>query len=138
MKLLAFMADNNMGTWILIGVLLLMFVGLYFFSNFSNRKRAEAHNEMVKKLKIGDKVTTIGGVYGNIFEINEEYIVIETGSENNKSYIKFNIAAIASFAPQAAEANEPGKAAEITGGKSEYQNKINGNEGPENKNDKTE
>ena len=123
-------------TWILIGVILLLFVGLYFFSNYSNRKRAEAHNAMIKKLRIGDKVTTIGGVYGVIYEIGEEYFVIETGSELNKSYIKFNIGAIANFMPQAAQAaagaetpvfaeNQP---AEASNAGDESQNRAGGTE----------
>ena len=52
-------------------------------------------------MKIGDKVKTIGGVCGYLYEINDEEntIVLETGTADKKSYVKFDKAAIYQTAP---------------------------------------
>ena len=56
---------------------------------------------MLDAMKIGDKVKTIGGVCGYLYEINndENTIVLETGTADKKSYVKFDRAAIYQTAP---------------------------------------
>ncbi len=56
---------------------------------------------MVNTLKIGDRVKTIGGICGFVAQINdaENTFVLETGLEENKSYIKFDKGAIYQTAP---------------------------------------
>ena len=43
---------------------------------------------MVESLKVGDKVTTIGGVYGKIVNIKDDEVTIETSVEKNKLVFK--------------------------------------------------
>lgn len=56
---------------------------------------------MVSSLKIGDRVKTIGGICGFVSAINdaENTFVLETGSDDNKSYVKFDKGAIYQTAP---------------------------------------
>ena len=56
---------------------------------------------MVNSLKIGDRVKTIGGICGYVAQINdaENTFVLETGLEENKSYVKFDKGAIYQTAP---------------------------------------
>ena len=70
-----------------IGVLIalvVMFVALYFFGMRPQKKQEKAQNEMRNSLKVGDEITTIGGIIGKIVSIREETCVIETAHERTK------------------------------------------------------
>lgn len=41
------------------------------------QKRMKAHGELIKGLKKGDKVVTAGGVFGQITDVKEKYVVVE-------------------------------------------------------------
>ena len=69
---------------------------------------------MVNALKKGDRVKTIGGVCGFVYEINdaENTFVLETGAEGKKSYVKFDKGAIYQTAPAQGNAVPAPKTAE--------------------------
>lgn len=83
-------------TFVIMGVLIVAIIGLFVWQTISGKKKQKEAQEMVDSLKIGDKIKTIGGVCGYLVEINnaENTIVIETGNDQNKSYIKFDKGAI--------------------------------------------
>ncbi|MBP3723735.1 MAG: preprotein translocase subunit YajC [Selenomonadaceae bacterium] len=58
-------------TW---GPAILMVAMLYFLLIRPQKAAQKKRNEMLEKLKKGDKVMTIGGLYGTIVEINERQI----------------------------------------------------------------
>ncbi|MBU5669019.1 preprotein translocase subunit YajC [Peptoniphilus sp. MSJ-1] len=64
--------------------LILMFVIFYFFLIKPQKKKANEINEMRENLKVGDKVITIGGIIGKIILVKEDYLVLETSSDNTK------------------------------------------------------
>ena len=101
--------DAGPGSWIIMGVLVLGIIALFLWSHFSNKKKKKAEQEMVSTLKIGDRVMTIGGVCGFVAQINdaENSFVLETGLEENKSFIKFDKRAIYQTAPAQGSANAP-------------------------------
>ena len=74
------------------GVIILMFVGFFWFMNRSNKKREREQLLMMDSLQIGDEVVTIGGIIGKISSIKEDSVVIESGSD--KSKIRFEKSAI--------------------------------------------
>ena len=100
--------------YIMIIVLLVAIVGMFVWSSISNKKRQKKEQEMVASLKIGDRVTTIGGICGFVAQINdaENTFVLETGLEENKSYVKFDKGAIYQTAPAQGNAVEAEKVAE--------------------------
>ena len=53
----------------------------YFLLIRPENKKKKAVNEMRASLKVGDEITTIGGVVGTICAVKEETIVIETGAD---------------------------------------------------------
>ena len=67
--------------FILIG---LMFVAMYFFMIRPQKKQERETNEMRNNLKVGDEITTIGGIIGKIVSIKEETVMIETGHDRMK------------------------------------------------------
>ena len=64
--------------------LIVMFVIFYFFMTRPQKKKANEINEMRENLKVGDKIITIGGIIGKIILVKEDYLVIETSSDNTK------------------------------------------------------
>ena len=76
-----------MTTWILIGGMIVLFGVMFFFSNKRRKKEEQARQEKMEALVPGAKILTIGGIMGEIVETHEAYIVIATGTQENKSYI---------------------------------------------------
>lgn len=77
----------------LIMVILLysvIIVALYFMLFRPQKKKQQKEDEMRSNLKIGDEITTIGGIVGKIVNIKDDSdsIVIETGSDRSKMRIK--------------------------------------------------
>lgn len=104
---------NSLPLLIVMGVLL---VGMYVMMSISQKKRQKKMNEMINQLQPGNKIKTIGGIFGTIVESIDEdnAFVIETGSEANKSYLKIDKSAVyASDAPAAAPAEEQKEEASV-------------------------
>ncbi len=93
--------ETPWGSYILMGVMLIAVIGMMIWSSISNKKKQKEAQNMVNTLKIGDRVTTIGGICGFVAQINdaENTFVLETGLEGNKSFVKFDKGAIYKTAP---------------------------------------
>ena len=68
--------------------MILMMVGVlvvfYFFGIRPQKKQEKAQNDMRNALKVGDEITTIGGIIGKVVSIKDETCVIETTRDNTK------------------------------------------------------
>lgn len=95
-NLLAEEGANNTGTIIIMIVLIVAIIGLFIWQSITGKKRQQEAQNMVNSLKVGDGVKTIGGICGVVAEINnqENTFVLETGTDANKSFIKFDKGAI--------------------------------------------
>ena len=71
-----------------IVMMVALFAIMYFMIIGPQRKREKRTKEMLAGLTVGDKLVTIGGIYGKIIKIKDDTLVLETGSEGNKSCIK--------------------------------------------------
>jgi preprotein translocase subunit YajC len=67
-------------TLTLVGFMVLMFVMFYFLIIRPQQKRAKAQQQMMSELKRGDRIITIGGIFGTIEALDEKSIVIKTES----------------------------------------------------------
>lgn len=67
-------------TILMIGLVVLVF----FFMFRSQKKQEKEANDMRNNLQIGDEITTIGGIIGEIVRIKEETVTIETGKDRTK------------------------------------------------------
>lgn len=87
---------NNIGTYIVMGVIALAIIGMFIWQSVSGKKKQKEAQNMLDGIRIGDKVKTIGGICGYIVEINNEEntFVLETGTEESKSFVKFDKGAI--------------------------------------------
>jgi preprotein translocase subunit YajC len=57
--------------------LLLMFAVFYFLLIRPQQKKQRRHQDMLKGLKVGDKVMTNGGIVGTIMEGGEQFVKLE-------------------------------------------------------------
>ena len=86
-----------MGLILGMGPLILLFVFMYVIMIRPQKKKEKELRIKISKMKVGDKIVTIGGIVGKIAKIKDDTIVIETGSIGNpaeKSFIKFEKTAI--------------------------------------------
>ena len=94
--------ENNTGSmWISIGMIVLLFVFLYFFMIKPQKKQERRDAEMRDALQVGDEVTTIGGIIGKVVSIKGETFVLETTKDKTK--IRFLKGAIRSVDVKAAD-----------------------------------
>ena len=92
---------NNPITLVLFGAIIVGMIALLVWNSISGKKKRKQAQDMVDSLKKGDRVKTIGGVCGFVYEINndENTFVLETGTDDKKSYVKFDKGAIYQTAP---------------------------------------
>ena len=63
--------------------LILIFIIFYFFLIRPQQKRAKDLQKMVDGLKKGDRVVTAGGVIGTVTSLQNDYVVIKVGDNEN-------------------------------------------------------
>ena len=65
--------------------MILIFVFFAYFMLYRPQKKQERTiNEMRSNLRVGDEITTTGGVLGTIIQIKDDFIIIETGAGKTK------------------------------------------------------
>ena len=69
------------GGWSMWIMLALIFVVMWFFMIRPQRKQQKELQNFRDSLKKGDKIVTIGGIYGTVAEIKEDSVLIEV--DNN-------------------------------------------------------
>lgn len=71
--------DTGMGSSIIM--LVVMFAIMYFILIRPENKRKKEAEQMRSALRVGDKVTTIGGIQGKVVDVKDEKFVLETGAD---------------------------------------------------------
>jgi len=63
-------------------VMLVLMVGVFYFMLIRpENKRKKENEKMRNSVKVGDKITTIGGICGTIVSVKDDKIVIETSAD---------------------------------------------------------
>ena len=93
-------ADGGTGGFLPIILLVVMVVFMFFMTRHQKKQEQEAKN-MRDNLEVGDEITTIGGIIGEIVSIKDETVTIETSKAGTK--IRFLKSAIRSVDVSAAE-----------------------------------
>lgn len=70
-----------MGDPSFIIMIVAMFGMLYFFIIRPDNKKKKEAQQLRDSLKVGDVITTIGGIVGTICKVDESTIVIETSAD---------------------------------------------------------
>ena len=99
-NLLTETSKNNGGSqissYIMMGILVLVLILFFVMSSRSNKKKKAEAEAMMAKFRKGCIVKTIGGIIGKVVAINDNdgTFILETGSNKQKSVIKFDKQAI--------------------------------------------
>lgn len=88
------------------GMLIPMFVIMYFLLIRPQQKRAKAHAKLVSELKTGDKVVTSSGIHGLVANVKEATIIVKI-ADNVK--VEMDRAAVTSVTKGDAPAELPVK-----------------------------
>lgn len=60
----------------------------YFLFILPNKKKSKKHNDLLKELKKGDTVLTVGGIKGEVAEIEEQFIQLKVDTKGNRLTFK--------------------------------------------------
>ena len=101
-------AAGSMTSVLMIAV---MFGLLYFLMIRPERKKKKEADQMRDALKVGDEVTTIGGIVGEVCHIKDDNVVIEVGADRVRlEFKKWAISSNDSAAAAAKKAAEDRRA----------------------------
>ena len=103
-------AGGGLGSWTLIIMLVLM-VGLFLVMSIPQRKREKKVKEMLSSLKPGDRVRTIGGIYGTVTSVKDDVVTMSVGPD--KVRLVFARAAIATIEDAPVEATIDGDVKDV-------------------------
>lgn len=87
---------SQWGIYVVFGLLL---VGMVLLMILPQRKQRKRQEEMMSKLTVGSIVTTIGGIVGEVVQLDDTHIWLLTGLDDNKTTMQFLRQAIHSIAP---------------------------------------
>ena len=83
------------------GMLIIMMIVLLLVMIIPQRKRDKEIKDMLASIKVGDRVRTIGGIYGTVTNIKDDIITISVGPD--KARLVFARGAIANVEDAAVE-----------------------------------
>ena len=66
------------------GLLIILMVVMFAVMIIPQRKREKKVKEMLSSLKQGDRVRTIGGIYGTISSIRDDVVTLQVGPDKVK------------------------------------------------------
>ena len=58
-------------------VIVAMFVLLWLLFIRPQRQRAQAQQQLVSGIEVGDEILTVGGIYGTVLELRDDELVLE-------------------------------------------------------------
>ena len=67
--------------------MILIFVVFYFLLIRPQRKKDKEAKAMLDNLKVGDRICTIGGIYGTIVRIKDDVLTVEVGDQKTQMMI---------------------------------------------------
>ncbi len=100
LNLLAEEAESTAGSWmqwVPIIIIVVLLVAFFIWSFISQRKKQKNFNDTINAVRPGNKVKTIGGIVGEVVEVDDEentFVLRTGGSDGNYSYMKFDKQAI--------------------------------------------
>ena len=85
-----------MGSAAIIIWILVFFGIFYFLAVRPQRRQRQAHQEMVAMLKKGDEIVTIGGMFGVVRRIGDDWVELEITKGTRVRFLKRAISQIVS------------------------------------------
>ena len=80
-------AGGSGGIIEMIVMMVVMVVIFYFLLIRPQRKKDKAVKDMLNALKVGDRICTIGGIYGTISEMKNDVVTLKVGGQQTPMVI---------------------------------------------------
>ncbi|MBP5210232.1 MAG: preprotein translocase subunit YajC [Bacteroidales bacterium] len=74
-------AQGQGGSWSFMLMLVLIFVVMWLFMIRPQQKKQKEIDKFRAGLKKGDKVVTIGGIYGTVVEVKEKTLILQVDND---------------------------------------------------------
>ena len=71
---------ESLGTWGMVIFLVAIFAIMYFLMIRPRQKQQKAQEEMMRELRVGEKVIIAGGIYGQIERLGEDTVILKIES----------------------------------------------------------
>lgn len=78
-----------------------MFIIMYLLMIKPQQKKQKEHQEMVKKLKVGDKVVTSGGIHGVIAAVKPDTLLVKVSDTTKLELSRGSVALVKSSGDEA-------------------------------------
>lgn len=65
------------------GPIILIVIVFYFMVSGSKRKQEKAKEQMLKEMKRGDRIQTIGGILGTVVEARDTEVIVKVDETSN-------------------------------------------------------
>jgi preprotein translocase subunit YajC len=92
----------------LLPMIIAMIAIFYFLVMRPQKKQEKARQEMLKTLKKGDKVVTIGGIHGVVASVRDKDVTLRVDDTGNVK-LRFSVSAISRVVTDEDEGEEPKK-----------------------------
>ena len=73
-----------LATLVQFGPFVLILLVMYFLMIRPQQKKQKEEQKMRNNLRVGDELTTIGGIKGRVVSIKDDTIMLETGNDRTK------------------------------------------------------
>ena len=74
-------APAGMPGWLLLGWFVLIAAVFYFLVMRPQKKKDQQRKAMLDKVQKGDRVMTIGGIYGEVAAVKDSYVLVQVDKE---------------------------------------------------------
>ena len=92
-----FAAKKSSSSFPSLIIMVLAFVAIfYFIAVRPQRKQRQKHVDLMSTLKKGDEVVTVGGMYGIVKKVGNEYVELEVANRTRVKFLKRAISSIIS------------------------------------------
>jgi preprotein translocase subunit YajC len=87
------LAQQGGGSQVTFLISLVLMVAIFYFLLIRpQQRRVRQQRDLVQSLEVGDEVVTIGGLFGTIFEMDDESVTLDVGSGTRLRFLKQAIA----------------------------------------------
>lgn len=97
-QLLAETASISTTQWIIIALIISLIIAYPILVFFRNKSEKERFDKLSKDIKVGDKILTSSGTYGEIIAIDErqngKVLTLKTGDDDHVGYLSVDILTI--------------------------------------------
>jgi len=76
-----------------------LFALLYFLMIRPQQQRQKKHQEMLKGIKVNDKVVTAGGIYGTVVKVKEDTLILKVADNVRLEVLKSAIGQVRESSP---------------------------------------